>query len=86
MTYQNGIHEEIREIKRDVLGIKDDLAISLNRVADALNILNTKFDQFIKVAENSIPIKAVFWMFLILILGLVGVEGADYLFKHYLPR
>lgn len=84
MAELNGFHKDLQEIKNDVNEIKDHLASSVLQLADAVNNLSARFDLFMRIAENAIPIKAVFLMFLILILALIGVEGADWLFKTYL--
>ena len=80
----NGIQKELEKIQAGVDEIKDDLSHSINSLAIAVNGLTAKFDNWIRVAENSIPIKAVFWMFLILVLAMVGVEGVQAFAKVYL--
>lgn len=85
MSGSNGLlHKDIEDIKRDVGEIKDHLAESVLELASAVNGLSSRFDLFMRIAENAIPIKAVFLMFMVLILAIVGVEGADWLFKTYL--
>jgi len=71
----NGYHQDIERIKKDVGEIKTSLTDSIDNLTTAVQALSTQFGAFIRVAENSIPIKAVFWMFLILVLAMVGVEG-----------
>jgi len=80
----NGIYNELKLIKSGVNEIKDDLSHSIDKLAASVDGLTNEFRNFIRIAENSIPVKAVYMMFLILVLALVGVEGADWLFKQYL--
>ena len=56
-------------------GKVNGLDSSLDRLTNAIESLTIKIDSFISVAQNSIPIRAVFWLMAIMILGLVGVEG-----------
>lgn len=80
----NGYFKELQQIKQGVDEIRDDLSHSIDKLSMSVDLLTGEFRNFIRVAENSIPIKAVFLMFGILVLALVGVEGADWLFKSYL--
>ena len=80
----NGFYKDIETIKTDVREIKDDLSHSIDGLTVAVKELTSKFDNWIHVAENQIPIKAVMAMFVILVLALAGVEGIDWLFKSYL--
>ena len=72
----NGAWKQLEEIGSDVKEIKDDLSHSVDKLSQAVDRLTEKFDNFIHVAQNSIPVKAVFWLMGIMVLGLVGVEGA----------
>jgi len=85
----NGVYKKLEVIEQDVKDIKDDLATAVNLLTSAVgaqtkaleahttavNNLSYKFDTFINVAQNSLPIKAVFWLLGIIVLALVGVEG-----------
>lgn len=80
MAEGNGYYkEQLSKIQSDVTEIKDDLSHSIDRLTDAVHALTSKFDAWMRVAKQSIPIKAVFWMFLIMVLGLTGIEGVKYL-------
>ena len=80
MAEMNGHYkEQLNRIQADVNEIKDDLSHSIDKLTEAVHGLTGKFDAWMRVAEQSIPIKAVFWMFLIMVLALVGVEGVKYL-------
>ena len=86
---ENGVYRKLEIIENDVKDIRDDLATAVNLLTSAVNAqtkaleahttavnnLSYKFDTFIHVAQNSLPIKAVFWLLLIIVLALVGVEG-----------
>lgn len=86
MSTGNGYYKDIQQIKDDVSEIKDDLSSSIDRLTTAVNGLTMKFDAWIHVAENSIPLKAVFWMFVILVLAMTGVEGLNALLKFYVIK
>jgi hypothetical protein len=79
----NGFYKDIEDIKHDVKEIKDDLSHSIDRLTEAVVGLTNKFDQWVRVAEHSIPLKAVFWMFVILVLVMTGERGVELLFRHY---
>lgn len=88
MELQNGeLHSRINEIGEDVHEIKDNLARSVEGLTVAINGLSSKLDNFMIVAQNSLPIKAVFWLLAIMVFGLVGVEGVKALpelIKHFM--
>lgn len=85
----NGLLSKLLVIESDVKDIKDDLATAVNLLTSAVTTqtealkahtnavsnLSFKFDTFINVAQNSLPIKAVFWLLGIILLALIGVEG-----------
>lgn len=76
--------ERFTKVEHDIEEIKDDLTGAVKELTNAVNTLNTKFESFIVIAANSIPIKAVLWMFMTLVLSMVGVEGARWLFEVFL--
>lgn len=86
MSQGNGYYSDIKKIKEDVSDIKGDLASSIDRLTEAVNGLTTKFDTWIYVAEHSIPIKAVFWMFGILAISFLGKESVETLIKAYIQK
>lgn len=73
----------------EIEGIKDSLASAINDLKEAvyadqratdgvakeLRGLATAIATWAKTAETVIPIRAVFWLFVIMVLGLIGVEG-----------
>ena len=71
----NGVFAELKIIKEDVKDIKDDLSHSIDHLTIAVNALTQKFEMFILAAQNSIPVKAMYWIMGMMILGLVGIEG-----------
>ena len=75
------IHKKLDLIENDVREIRDDLTTAINGLTVAVTTLSQKFDSFIHIAQNSIPIKAVFWLMAIMVLGLVGIEGVKALPK-----
>lgn len=87
MSEANGhFREDVAQIKDDVREMKDDLAVAikelnakLQALTNSLNVLNVKWQSFSDSLLNSVPIKAVMWMFIILALTIVlviaGIEG-----------
>ena len=69
------IHRKLDLIEKDVHEIRDDLTTAINGLTVAVTTLSQKFDSFIHIAQNSIPVRAVFWLMAIMVLGLVGIEG-----------
>lgn len=76
---ENGIHDKLDHIDKNVEFIRDDIAGSIQGLTNAVDRLTGKIDDFIDVARNSVPIKAVFWLMAIMVLGLIGVEGIKHL-------
>ena len=81
MPEGNGIYRELKIIDKKVEDLRDDLSGAIDRLSMSVNELNNTFKKFIHVAENSIPIKVVFWLLMMMILGLVGIEGVKSLPK-----
>lgn len=71
-----GHYKKLEIIEQDVKDIKEDLSTAVNGLTHAIDKLTSKFDIFMHVAQNAIPVKAVFWIITIMILGLVGIEGS----------
>lgn len=76
----NGIYrEQLRKIEAGLDQIKDDLSHSVDKLALSVDALTHRIDAAMRIAETVIPIKVVFWMWAIMLVGLVGVEGVKYL-------
>lgn len=58
----------------------------IDKLADSIDHLAAKVDDFMSYSKNSVHIKVVILMFGILVLTIIGVQGAEFLFKQYLPR
>lgn len=58
----------------------------IRELAVAVNHLTERMEDFMKYSKNSIDVKIVAWMFMILVLTIIGVEGSKFLFNEYLPR
>lgn len=58
----------------------------LDKLASSIDHLANKVDDFMVYSKNSVHIRVVILMFGILILSIVGVQGADFVFKQYLPK
>lgn len=84
MAENNGAYkfnERFDKIDREMVEMKDDLASAIRELTEAVKTLNIHFTTFITVAQTAIPIKAVFWMFFILVLTIAGIEGIKLLPK-----
>lgn len=86
------VDRELVELKDDLASAIRELSGSIEKQALATTALTTtvtnltlQFSAFLQVASNSIPIKAVGWMFFIIlvfvIILLVGIEGVKSLPK-----
>lgn len=87
------LSERFDRVDKELIDLKDDLAnairglsASIDHQATATNALTTvvtnltsQFSAFLQVASNSIPLKAVGWMFFIIlvfvVILLLGIEG-----------
>lgn len=58
----------------------------IRQLAVAVNHLTERMEDFMRYSKNSMDIKIVAWMFMILVLTIVGVEGSKFLFNEYLPK
>lgn len=56
-----------------------NLVETQSKLTATIDGLSSNLKLFMDIAQNSIPIKAVFWMFLILVLTIAGVEGIKHL-------
>lgn len=82
----NGYNHQLDKIEKDVGDIKDGLETSINGLTKSVDNLSTRIDSWIRVAETSVPIKAVYYLIGTMILGLLGVEGVKAVapvLKHY---
>lgn len=86
MEHKNGYDFRFNKIDDDLADIRDHLAKtlqqtneSIDRLSKSIDKLNLSFDAFLLFAQNNIPVKVVFWMFLILVLTIAGVEGIKHL-------
>lgn len=79
----NGYYKDpwskLEKIDSGVEEIKTELSKSIDGLALAVTNLSNKFDLWMNIAANQVPLKAVFWMFFIVVLSMVGVEGVKYL-------
>lgn len=88
MTEHSNGHfkEDVAKIRSDVSEMKDDLSRSIEKLnahlmllTSAIDGLTGKWESLSETLLNSIPIKAVMWMFVILgvtiVLVIAGVEG-----------
>lgn len=58
----------------------------IDKLASSIEHLANKVDDFMVYSKNSVHIKVVVLMFGVLVLSIIGVQGADFLFKQYLPK
>lgn len=76
------MHKEVVEVKRRLVEDRKHL----NDLPDSINGLTHSINDFKKLFSKAIPIEVVGWMFGILVLTIVGVEAAQWLFKEYLIK
>lgn len=84
MAESNGVYkinDRFDKLDKEMLDMKDDLSGAIRELTEAVRTLNIHFSTFINVAQTAIPIKAVFWMFFILVLTIGGIEGVKHLPK-----
>ena len=90
------VDEELNDLKDDLAKAIRGLSMSIDRQSTSIlsfdstvDKLNTKFESFLHIASNAIPIKAVGWMFAIILIFVVlliaGIEGIKVLSKAWMP-
>ena len=58
----------------------------LEKLANSIDALTLRIDQFMTYSQNSMPNKVVYVIFL-LVFGLIfGIQGIQFLFKSWLPQ
>lgn len=82
----NGLYKDLDIIKDDVKDIKSSLTASVDRLTSAVTNLSDKVELFTKLQERSVPLIMVKWGVVILVLTIVGVQGADWFIEHKLMR
>lgn len=70
-----GLTEAIKETSLQSKESHKDVESVVKELAKAVQALNNHFTVYINVAQNAIPVKAVMWMFLILVITMAGIEG-----------
>ena len=86
------VDKELTELKDDLANAIRGLATSINKQSAAteslektVSALSSQFSSFLTVAANAIPLKAVGWMFgVVLVFILVLVAGIETL--KYIPK
>lgn len=86
MAEGNGVYKmQLDKIESDVSEIKDDLAHAIEGLTAAVTGLSSKFDAWVRVAENVVPIRFVLWILagvlILVVLLFAGVEGIRALLK-----
>lgn len=76
---KNGSFDQVSEELEDV---KHSLTDSIEGLSSAIRMLSTKIDTLVTMYQHAVPIKVVWWMFIILLASLLGVEGIKEVFKH----
>jgi K+-sensing histidine kinase KdpD len=78
-----GLTEAIKETSHQSKESHQDVQEVVRELAAAVQALNQHFTIYINIAQNAIPIKAVMWMFLILVLTMAGIEGLKLIPKFW---
>lgn len=93
MSEPNGYYERFDRVDRELTDLKDDLAAAIRELSSSIvsqsvatqslertvGTLAMQFSTFLTIAANAIPIKAVGWMFLIILIFIGGLKG----FEHF---
>lgn len=84
-SLDNGtLKSHLTKIEGSLSEIRDDLASAVKDLTRAVDNLTQRIDTIATMWEKSIPLRVVTFMFGILVLTMVGVEGAQWMFKAYL--
>ena len=78
-----GLTEAIKETSEQSRESHRDVEAVVKELAKAVQALNQHFTVYINVAQNAIPMKAVMWMFGILVLTMAGIEGLKLLPRFF---
>jgi hypothetical protein len=90
----NGSHQdEVLDLARRMLKMEGtienqerELTRAIRDLSGNVNRMATNFESFLKVASTAVPLKAVFWMFIIVTLCVTGIKAADkFLDKGVVP-
>lgn len=80
------VDKELTELKDDLANAIRELSVAIIKQSTATESLEktvatlaTQFSTFLTIAANAIPIKAVGWMFLIILVFIGGLKG----FEHF---
>lgn len=90
-------NERFDKVDRQLIELKDDLAGAIRELSNSIakqsvateslgktvSTLTTQFTTFLNIAMNAIPLKAVFWMFGILVLTIGGIEAVKVASKMF---
>lgn len=88
------VDQELKDLKDDLASAIRELAHSTDKQSEAITVLdkslsslNMQFQSFLHIAANAIPLKAVGWMFAIIlvfvVLLLAGIEGVKEMSKFW---
>ena len=93
--FKEHVDSRLDKVDKELIDLKDDLASAIRELAKsitgqseatialekAVNTLTNQFCTFLAIASNAIPIKAVGWMFLIILVFIGGLKGFDHFDK-----
>lgn len=77
----NGFHD-LQDIREDVHYIKDNLSLSIDRLAVSVSHLTIKLDSFLRFQKKAVPLSVVGWMFFILSATILGIKGGETFIAH----
>lgn len=95
------VEKRFNDVDKELLDLKDDLAHAIRelsgsiekqsdsttKLTETVGTLATQFASFLHIAANAIPLKAVGWMFAIIlvfvVLLLAGIEGVREMAKFW---
>ena len=90
------VDQELKDLKDDLANAIRELAHSTDKQSATISALDKtvgcltlQFQSFLHIASNAIPVKAVGWMFAIILIFVVlliaGIEGIKVLSKAWMP-
>ncbi len=59
---------------------------TMENLTKSIEGLSEKLETFMEFTQNSIPIKSVYLIFILVFALIFGIEGVQFLFKTWLPK
>lgn len=59
---------------------------TMRELTAAIAALTVKLDNFMAYTQNSVPLKSMYLIFVLVFALIFGIEGVQFLFKTWLPK